>query len=889
MKILAVRFKNLNSLKGEWLIDLTHKIYASEGMFAITGPTGAGKTTIFDAICMALYGRTPRLIKIGSKNNEIMTRRTHECFAEVKFESGGQEYKCSWSQKKSAGKLQGARHILSEAKEGGKILSELSRDTVPLIEMLTGLDFKRFTQAMMLEQGRFDAFLKANSTERSEILELITGTEIYSEISTRVYERCQAEYNKREKIKLQLDDKKPRDNLGTNEEIQQELDQNRKMLALIENTRKDMQAAMLWLREIRKLRDELTQNQNDLEYQHRSSENFAPDRSRLEAGLRAQDLMAEHAALEAKRSAFTTTKTRCEKAESEIAAFTERLTQITGKELPGCEAKLAQIRRDVTEAPETVSERVTRLVKIYEDMFRKKQALEAQKRVLSTELAKKQRFMKSAREESEQAREIHEKALNTFRSLLHVRTEAILDGERQRLQPGKPCPVCGSLEHPAIKYSGVMTVNLDDQIREAETRENRAHGNYNRANAAFTQAAQGESKARADLENCINELGRAVDDLADSRAKVLEAIEPLGIYDARSCDEILSRLDKWASGVKALEENIDKLMKGSDLLRSRIQTISRSLTEDKATLEVLTRELGELEAAFRASLTARDFPDEAAFREAQIQPEELAKLQRRANEIDDKIKHFEAVKLDRTQKLEAKLAENLTDSNPEELDERSKRQEESYKANMKRNAELEAALETRKKLQAEYDAVNAEFKIQDKIYSEWAGLNELIGTKNGIKFRNFAQRVTLSMMIGLANRQLEKLNGRYTLTATPGDDGLALSVIDHEQAGEVRPTTNLSGGERFIVSLALALGLSQISGSKARVDSLFLDEGFGSLDEDSLNTALEALGEVRREGRMIGIISHVQALKDRIAAQINVIPKSEGLSILEGPGCKQVK
>ena len=141
------------------------------------------------------------------------------------------------------------------------------------------------------------------------------------------------------------------------------------------------------------------------------------------------------------------------------------------------------------------------------------------------------------------------------------------------------------------------------------------------------------------------------------------------------------------------------------------------------------------------------------------------------------------------------------------------------------------------------------------------------------------------MMIALANKQLKRMSGRYMLIAAQGDEYLALSVIDNEQGGEVRPTANLSGGESFIVSLALALGLSQISSSRVRVDSLFLDEGFGALDDDTLNTALEALGEVRREGRMIGIISHVGALRERIAAQIQVIPASDGVSVIEGPGC----
>ena len=142
-------------------------------------------------------------------------------------------------------------------------------------------------------------------------------------------------------------------------------------------------------------------------------------------------------------------------------------------------------------------------------------------------------------------------------------------------------------------------------------------------------------------------------------------------------------------------------------------------------------------------------------------------------------------------------------------------------------------------------------------------------------------------MVDLANEQLEKMNGRYILVSRPDSDELDLSVIDNEQAGEIRPTENLSGGERFIISLALALGLSGLSGKKSRIESLFLDEGFGSLDEEALNTALEALGELHRTGRTIGIISHVAALRERITAQIEVIHKSDGVSIIKGPGvCK---
>ena len=244
-----------------------------------------------------------------------------------------------------------------------------------------------------------------------------------------------------------------------------------------------------------------------------------------------------------------------------------------------------------------------------------------------------------------------------------------------------------------------------------------------------------------------------------------------------------------------------------------------------------------------------------------------------------------AICADRTARLEAERSKGLTTRTLEELEGAYSQQERNINDRRKNIYELELAQDQRRKLQAENQELVKDRDAQAEIAANWKALNKLIGSQNGNNYRIFAQRITLQMMIGLANKQLARMSGRYILTTSPGDDGLALSVIDNEQAGEIRPTENLSGGERFIVSLALALGLSQISGSKARVDSLFLDEGFGSLDADSLNTALDALGEVKREGRMIGIISHVEALRERIAAQIRVVPKSEGVSVLEGPGC----
>ena len=197
MKILKLRLKNLNSLKGEWAIDFTRAPFTDNSLFAITGPTGAGKSTLLDAICLALYHETPRLKSVSKSANDIMTRHTGDCLAEVEFGVRGVVYRAFWSQRRAHGKAEGA---LQDAKVElasvepatglGTILSSHSSDKLRRIAEITGLDFARFTRSMLLAQGGFAAFLHASANDRAELLEELTGTEIYGEISRTVFEKA---------------------------------------------------------------------------------------------------------------------------------------------------------------------------------------------------------------------------------------------------------------------------------------------------------------------------------------------------------------------------------------------------------------------------------------------------------------------------------------------------------------------------------------------------------------------------------------------------------------------------------------------------------------------------------------------------------------------------
>jgi len=303
MRILNVRFKNLNSLVGLWNIDFTHPAYTSDGIFAIIGPTGAGKTTILDAICLALYGRTPRLNKVTKSTNEIMSRLTGECLAEVCFETQAGRYCCHWSQHKARnkadGELQTPRHELSNA-DTGEIIESKLREVVERIEILTGMDYERFTRSMLLAQGGFAAFLQAPSNERAPILEQITGTEIYSRISIKVHELRTEESRKLEKLKedatrIRLLAEESRQELRSS--LEEKLAVEPQLIDKRDITRK----AILWREGIALLEQDLKKlEERSIELKQRV-EVFKPNLQRLDKARKFKEVEGDYEKISGKR------------------------------------------------------------------------------------------------------------------------------------------------------------------------------------------------------------------------------------------------------------------------------------------------------------------------------------------------------------------------------------------------------------------------------------------------------------------------------------------------------------------------------------------------------------------------------------------------------------
>ncbi|GHV19326.1 nuclease SbcCD subunit C [Planctomycetales bacterium] len=290
-------------------------------------------------------------------------------------------------------------------------------------------------------------------------------------------------------------------------------------------------------------------------------------------------------------------------------------------------------------------------------------------------------------------------------------------------------------------------------------------------------------------------------------------------------------------------------------------------------------------AAFGRRLRERGFADEAAYQAAGLPTAEREELRRQAAQLQDEQTTLAALRQKNVAQLTTEREKNLAPATLAELTAQLAAAEERQRAQQNAVGALRQQIAANEARKSAVAARREKHDRQKEQCDRWGALAELIGSHDGKKFRNFAQGLTFEMMVQHANAQLRRLTDRYRLTRDHREP-LNLNVIDDYQAGEIRSTKNLSGGESFLVSLALALGLSRMVG-RMSVDSLFLDEGFGTLDDEALATALKALSGLRSGGKLIGVISHVEALKERINTRIEVTPRSGGRSGLNGPGCAE--
>ncbi|MEA3314592.1 MAG: SbcC/MukB-like Walker B domain-containing protein, partial [Campylobacterota bacterium] len=293
----------------------------------------------------------------------------------------------------------------------------------------------------------------------------------------------------------------------------------------------------------------------------------------------------------------------------------------------------------------------------------------------------------------------------------------------------------------------------------------------------------------------------------------------------------------------------------------------------------------ELELEIKELLVSKKFKDEKEVIDSSIKDEKvIQELENKKIYISTQIIKIESLinsnQDNLKQELNKNYIHNTSAKNIEYLEKEKIELSNELEKIIESSTILKEKINQNKRLKKEYEKVCKDIELLKNDLVSWEILNSLIGQADGSKYQLFVQNLTLGHLLVLSNNHLQYLSDRYELIKDDNID-LSISIIDKYQLNQIRSTNTLSGGETFLISLSLALGLSDLVNDKIKVDSLFLDEGFGTLDEESLNVAIDALEKLQLKGKTIGIISHIKLLKERISTQIKLKKDASGSSLLE--------
>lgn len=510
-----------------------------------------------------------------------------------------------------------------------------------------------------------------------------------------------------------------------------------------------------------------------------------------------------------------------------------------------------------------------------------------------------------------QTAEQHEKAIGALKVSLQHQQETLhqLDREMQQAvhASDSAAETCQRIQQEAVELDAHLKAELAvvsstiipygipafsvDELEQVEHKlsyrrqqwieRNEYHNQLEKSLTTLQQQLQHLGEQHRQQQTEVTRQQDALQTLKQVQAEGLE--ERLSLFGDKQADEEESRLLK---SVEEAESQLEVQRQASNAANRELHRLQTEKHAIETTMDGRSKLLQTQEDTFLALLLKIGFRDEADYLAACLPETERQQLAQQAQKLATEWAELETKAKDKTVQLASERGKQLTGQSPEQL----MQARDVFKAELSGIQQniggIQHKLEENEHLKHEQEAQLRNIDGQQRECTRWDNLHELIGSADGKKYRNFAQGLTFEVMITHANQQLQKMSDRYLLTRNH-QQPLELNVIDTYQAGEVRSTRNLSGGESFIVSLALALGLSHMASQNVRVDSLFLDEGFGTLDEDALDTALETLAGLQQDGKLIGVISHVQAMKERISTQIQVSPHTGGRSAITGPGCRR--
>jgi exonuclease SbcC len=974
MKIHSISLKNLNSLKGDHCVAFNTEPLAGAGLFAITGPTGAGKSTLLDAMTLALFGRAARY---GNESNpeDVMSRHCGECYAEVVFEVPAGVYRATWERHRARNKPEGAlqapkRYIYDGT---GKVLAEKIGDAEKKIENLLGLNYDRFLRSALLAQGEFSRFLKAKADERAELLESLTGTEIYSLLGQLAHTETgtrEAELQKKEerlqqipilpndeRVALEQSVKSGKEQL---EKLEKEMEDSSRLLEKInqlQTARDNEKKAVVNLQRIDAERDKAGSDLDRLKL-HKLTIPFAEDLGKLESAERTFETAsknqseatqvlkdAQQAMEKANQALRAAVEKALEASEAKATLARESIKQEKAK-ADTIKEWLEENKKDANLA-DLVGELAAGIgnLKSAREAFLRAQTdwkgtatdllpEAAAKYLDGTEIGAESQlvkqldgFLAEAKKKQDAMEKDCDEALKQFDlrkdHLEKAKLIAQLTDHRHSLKSGEACPLCGALQHPYAEGAAPNPeiAKLENELKAAEKKLSNARQDFQNINKTL-------GKLTADRDKpikALSALDAATSDLTGRLQPLSAAVPAPGKEDelrinlqnrGKDYREHLDKLKDTEPAIKDQEGKATAAEKETTDLKTKLGKLPPLPTESsRAVFSGKPPSVGNAEQSYADAVNEEN----AARKQAESREKDMANaaldlsgIRKRLEKAaaDSEFKTLEKLKVARLPAKEAErlevLEKNLKDRSTAEkalLDqalkvieklleemvpegELAKNAQEAQSAR-KENRDQLLKDQTTRSNQLQTDAKNRrlreetdrELDVERKSLVVWQKLRELIGSHDGAKFRKYAQSISLDILTRHANRHLTRLSDRYRIRRDTSET-LNLQVEDLDQAGVRRPMASLSGGESFLVSLALALGLSDLAGRTVRIDSLFVDEGFGTLDPETLEIAIAALETLRQDHKTVGVISHVGLLKERISTQIVVEKHAGGVSAI---------
>ena len=866
----------------------------------------------------------------------LLRRGTSDGYAEVDFLGiDGRRYRSRWSVRRTRNKINGSLQPQTlEVKEldTEKEFQGTKKELLIQLVELVGLTYEQFTRTVLLAQNDFATFLKSKGAAKAELLEKLTGTGVYSRISQEVYARNKAAQEEVTLIQNRMNviELMPEEELlALQKEKELSIEKRAAGIKLLAEQNEQLNVVRslkiqeeLWKKKQQEEQEEQAREkvlQGALASQEEGLVHFKAQWEAIQPDLKkARQLDVQ---IQSQQSSYIQSQQILQAANRQVAeqeqkmrvaaeqlqvsySSLNRLLSHVGIEealqLEQVEEILRQEESKLAAATSTNEERLLRLnsfgypllaeeqVKLQKELTRQqniRQLTETQTKA-KTEIERLEKEVANCLKqltEQETALKVTQRLYENARMAVGKDVKAL----RRQLQEGEACPVCGSTAHPYHQEQEVV----DTLFRSIEQEYNVASTNYQQMNnrsialqrdLAHQKTVDGQiAEQLAALYKAGIEAGNEEQiqrRLAELAIRILEYRNLYAEWQ-RSDEEI----KKMRAHCEALRENVSLCrlaMQKVSSAKEQLVILQNAASAELKRFEVIEKALNVLRQE-RSQLLKGKSADEAEAAVAKREKELNLALEKARKEVEAVHNRLSGLQGEMKQIALAigELQEQYKKiESPELLPEIIKKQQEENLNIERALSTMEACLLQQAKNKLTVEQIAKELAEKQTVAERWAKLNKLIGSADGAKFKVIAQSYTLNLLLLHANQHLSYLSKRYKLQQVP--DTLALQVIDCDMCDEIRTVYSLSGGESFLISLALALGLSSLSSNNLKVESLFIDEGFGSLDAETLRVAMDALESLRTQGRKIGVISHVQEMTERIPVRVQVSRVGNGKSVV---------